>query len=593
MVYKRYIIKNGKRHGPYYYESYREGDKIRKRYLGDHLPAVVSSTPSVEQPSRFSSRTIVLILLFVMLTLAGLWYIPFLSTGNVVLNINASYAEGEPIAGTFNVGLVPGEFVPQNALVRAELGEHILERPLSDLIDEEPIPGNFFVKDGSLSGNGEGYGVPGTITTYPELTFAVRVTRDAHEKKEDLKEKSEEEQEKKEKNDSFSEDAHTSESESSSDEPESAQETSAPESNPSSDASSTSETASESDTNVKKEKDESNQKDEGESKVPETKEEKDAGKSEEHTSEEPAKGEKTSDVSESAPAEEAASSENSAPSAPAVEAQETPTEISVPLTGAVISSDERVILGNVSKGTEFRIFLDKKERAAIVPGSVLWNGDSVAESSVDLTKEGQEVIVSTVYEARESGFGKDYLNDSKVIKTLIIDLVKLGLNASSGTLKISLMFGNETLVSAEQMIEIVSRENVTPPNVNNESLRNESVTPVNQTLNHTQSNATLINATALSLVTPLSTVKLVNGSAVIDLSTYFGIAERYVLNASNISASVVNQTMTITADAGKTITNAGTFTASTSGTLVVKGDFTGILLAQGDKIEFTINLQIT
>ena len=50
---------------------------------------------------------------------------------------------------------------------------------------------------------------------------------------------------------------------------------------------------------------------------------------------------------------------------------------------------------------------------------------------------------------------------------------------------------------------------------------------------------------------------------------------------------------TITADGAKTITNAGTFTASAAGTLVVKGDFTGIVLATGDKIEFTINLQIT
>ena len=49
----------------------------------------------------------------------------------------------------------------------------------------------------------------------------------------------------------------------------------------------------------------------------------------------------------------------------------------------------------------------------------------------------------------------------------------------------------------------------------------------------------------------------------------------------------------ITADGAKTITNGGTFTASAAGTLGVKGDFTGIVLATGDKIEFTINLQIT
>lgn len=50
---------------------------------------------------------------------------------------------------------------------------------------------------------------------------------------------------------------------------------------------------------------------------------------------------------------------------------------------------------------------------------------------------------------------------------------------------------------------------------------------------------------------------------------------------------------TLTADAGKTITNAGVFTASTSGTLVLKADFTGIPLLTGDRIEFTFTLQVT
>lgn len=50
---------------------------------------------------------------------------------------------------------------------------------------------------------------------------------------------------------------------------------------------------------------------------------------------------------------------------------------------------------------------------------------------------------------------------------------------------------------------------------------------------------------------------------------------------------------TLTANAGKTITNAGNFTASTAGTLIVHGDFTGIVLALNDKIEFTIDLEIT
>ena len=47
------------------------------------------------------------------------------------------------------------------------------------------------------------------------------------------------------------------------------------------------------------------------------------------------------------------------------------------------------------------------------------------------------------------------------------------------------------------------------------------------------------------------------------------------------------------AGAGKTITNAGNFTASTAGTLIIHGDFTGIVLAVGDKIEFSVDLEVT
>lgn len=50
---------------------------------------------------------------------------------------------------------------------------------------------------------------------------------------------------------------------------------------------------------------------------------------------------------------------------------------------------------------------------------------------------------------------------------------------------------------------------------------------------------------------------------------------------------------TITANGAKTITNAGLFDAASGGNMVIKGDFTGIVLALGDKIEFTISLEQT
>ena len=47
---------------------------------------------------------------------------------------------------------------------------------------------------------------------------------------------------------------------------------------------------------------------------------------------------------------------------------------------------------------------------------------------------------------------------------------------------------------------------------------------------------------------------------------------------------------TLTADADKTITNAGTFTASTSGTLVLHSSFDGLDLNEGDTLTLTFTL---
>lgn len=64
-----------------------------------------------------------------------------------------------------------------------------------------------------------------------------------------------------------------------------------------------------------------------------------------------------------------------------------------------------------------------------------------------------------------------------------------------------------------------------------------------------------------------------------------------VVSKVGTGASAVYQVVgTLTASAGKTITNVGNFDASSVGNLIVKADFTGIVLASGDSIQFTITL---
>jgi hypothetical protein len=64
-----------------------------------------------------------------------------------------------------------------------------------------------------------------------------------------------------------------------------------------------------------------------------------------------------------------------------------------------------------------------------------------------------------------------------------------------------------------------------------------------------------------------------------------GTSTRQTTNTANDTYQVVG---TRTATGSGTVTNAGLFDAASGGNLYLKGDFTGIGLASGDSIQFTI-----
>ena len=69
-----------------------------------------------------------------------------------------------------------------------------------------------------------------------------------------------------------------------------------------------------------------------------------------------------------------------------------------------------------------------------------------------------------------------------------------------------------------------------------------------------------------------------------------GTTTQQTTSTTNDTFQVVG---TLTAGGSLTITNAGTFDASTSGNLFVKGDFTGVPLNSGDSIQFTVKVQFS
>jgi hypothetical protein len=77
-----------------------------------------------------------------------------------------------------------------------------------------------------------------------------------------------------------------------------------------------------------------------------------------------------------------------------------------------------------------------------------------------------------------------------------------------------------------------------------------------------------------------------------DTALFTEAAEARIVAVMTQPAADQNQGVaTIVSASGQTITNGGLLSALSGGTLSVHGDHAGILLAVGDKIEYTIQLQ--
>ena len=164
MVYKRYIVRNGRKYGPYLYESKRVNGKVIGTY--------------VKEDSSTKNNFNFVYLLLGILGVTLLAFFAFQSfqnsvTGNFVLTANNVYDLGDQVSGELELVLKAGELIPASSTVDVSLGDQVVSLPLSSLVSVETSEGEFYTEGISLSGNGVGYGVSGIKTLYPEVSFDV------------------------------------------------------------------------------------------------------------------------------------------------------------------------------------------------------------------------------------------------------------------------------------------------------------------------------------------------------------------------------------------------------------------------------------
>jgi len=193
-VYKKYIKRNGKTYGPYYYRTHRVNGKVVTKYVGPEGRKRIRR----KQRALISDKAMKYIL-FTLAVLALFLIIvnQIFITGQAISNLTPIYSSGEILYGEINFTLNAGELVPMSSVVVATLGNISMERTLSELVGGslESISDNFYISGSDIEGFGEGYGIIGEKEIPIDVEFEVRVYEDSGEGEEDETEEIVEEEE--------------------------------------------------------------------------------------------------------------------------------------------------------------------------------------------------------------------------------------------------------------------------------------------------------------------------------------------------------------------------------------------------------------
>jgi hypothetical protein len=136
MAYKRYFYRNGKKLGPYFYESYRDKNgRVKKRYLG---------TEDTDKKNKFTLQNLLsfkqffLVALILIGIISAFFFINTITpTGNTIFNLKDKYNYGENIEGTVNLQLKDN--LDKDTKIVFSLNNQTKEFSIYDLIDASKI----------------------------------------------------------------------------------------------------------------------------------------------------------------------------------------------------------------------------------------------------------------------------------------------------------------------------------------------------------------------------------------------------------------------------------------------------------------------
>ncbi len=429
MAYKRYFYRNGKRFGPYYYNSYRdENGKVKKRYVGTENPSVKSKVTPTRNLNNllvgknifyaFSIFLFILLISFSFFVLTNKEFFDSSISGNSIMDIQSVYLSGENINGILSLVIKKGELIPGGSKLIIKQNLSLNEFLLSDLIVPD-FNGEYFIENTGITGSGEGIGYLGEKKVYPVINFEFILKEcdngtqisdiQLEEIQNETIESSNDSILQEEKNDSF-----------------------IPENVP------ISESPNESETNQS------------------------------FSEEQPIVSDLPEEISYEISAEAILEPEEES------EQEEAPSDVSLSgITGNVAleklgeSDENNRIKGSITKNSSFEYSLMGCNSIEII------NQDKGSLNDLGVSYTDNKAILTTDYFEIETGFGEDYLSDET--KEIQIDLSKLNLAPADGEIEIILSYNNLSIIKFNKNI-IVKNINEPVNNTNLSSLENLSLT---------------------------------------------------------------------------------------------------------------------
>lgn len=402
------------------YHSKRVDGKVISEYRGQNI---------TKKPFKKKKLLLTFALAFIVVLMIGVLYYSKPFTGRSILTLE-SHKVGEAYTGQVKLILHGGEMIPKDSIVTITNEGNVYNYTLSELIDETPTEGQFYLEESTISGTGEGYGLVGQKETLVPVYFKLEITSE--------------------------------------------------------ETSSGSETFPVVEENVT-----TNETSIGAPVVEENVTPTEEVPVEETPIEEvPVEETPTETTTQTIPVE---TTTEVIPEETVTKIQTSPITGNVVsnalrgffgrITGRV-TNEPIIIQGDVVKGDEFKYSINSGETATIVKDSVRTEEGDLSEDVLELETTENEVIVRTNYSLIEEGFGNEYITEEN--KTYLIDFDKLGINLVQGNLEIKLNYNNNDFLTFEGNVEETTTQPEEPMETINVTTNETFEEIVNETFNFTE-----------------------------------------------------------------------------------------------------------